>query len=105
MQYLFNTKGMHIANLIYAKLYAPTGEHIGHYLEKEKIVIDIKGRYLGEIIQQDRLLSNQVSPLRYSQHPALGNHGAVGQYGQAGQSGHFNMGQAYQDVATPWLKS
>lgn len=105
MQYLFNSKGQHIANLRQEKLYAPTGENIGHYLEKEKIVIDVKGRYLGEIIQDNRLVVNPVSPLRYSQHAALGNHGQGGQFGYAGQHGQLNFGQAYQDVVTPWMKA
>ena len=62
MKYLFDSKGRHIANFINNQLYAPTGENIGHYLEKEEIFIDFSGRYLGEIILDNRLMYNRSSP-------------------------------------------
>ncbi|MBB4398487.1 hypothetical protein [Bradyrhizobium sp. ERR14] len=62
MQYLFNSRGQHIANLVNGQLHAPTGQNIGHYLEGQAIFIDMRGRYLGEIIFENRLLSRRNSP-------------------------------------------
>ena len=41
MKYLFNSKGKHIANLVNGQLHSPTGTNIGHYLEKEKTLLEI----------------------------------------------------------------
>ena len=37
MQYLFNSKGTHIANFVNDQLYAPFGENIGHYMKNNGI--------------------------------------------------------------------
>jgi hypothetical protein len=62
MQYLFNSKGKHIANFVNGQLHAPAGRNIGHYWEEEQIFIDMRGRYLGEFFREDRLLFNRQSP-------------------------------------------
>ena len=36
MEFLFNSKGKHIANLVNGQLHAPSGQNIGHYMPKEK---------------------------------------------------------------------
>ena len=47
INYLFNSCGEHIANLVNGQLHAPTGQNIAHYLANEKIFIDMYGRYSG----------------------------------------------------------
>lgn len=55
MEYLFNSKGKHIATFSNGLLYNSIGRNIGCYLNNEKIFIDLQGRYLGEIINTNRL--------------------------------------------------
>ena len=62
MEYLFDSKGNHIANLVNGHLHDPSGQNIGHFLSNEKILIDMRGKYLGEIVQGNRLLFNKTSP-------------------------------------------
>lgn len=64
MQRLFSSTGKHIANFVSGQLHAPTGQNIGHYLEQQQIFIDMMGRYLGEIVQENRLMFNRQSPYR-----------------------------------------
>lgn len=56
MKYLFDSTGRHVANLVNGQLHAPTGENIGHLLPDHGIFIDMSGRYLGEIVYNDRLM-------------------------------------------------
>ena len=83
IEYLFDSKGCHIANFINDQLYAPTGENIGHYLEKEKIFIDFKGHYVGEIVLDNRLMYNRASPYKSKKFVRYGDSGNVGSYGRA----------------------
>ena len=53
---LHDSHGKHIANLVNGQLYDTHGRNIGHYLTREGIFIDMKGRYLGEIVNKKRLL-------------------------------------------------
>lgn len=81
MEYLFDSKGNHIANLVNGHLHAPSGQNIGHFLSNEKILIDMQGKYLGEIVQGNRLLFNKTSPYLNVNFGSYGNYGNVGNYG------------------------
>ena len=98
MEYLFNSKGKHIANLVNDQLHAPTGNNIGHYLTREKIFIDMNGRYLGELIHVNRLMYNNSSPYRSVNFGNHGNYGNVGNYGNPGNHGSIGMIGGYRDV-------
>ena len=43
MDFLFNSKGKHIANLINGQLHALSGKNIGHLMDNENIFIDMRG--------------------------------------------------------------
>jgi hypothetical protein len=95
---LFDTRGRHIANLIDGHLYTPAGRNIGHYMETECIVIDMSGRYLGEIVFENRLLRR-----RGSQHVELnlgvqGNLGDRGHMGDPGNYGESGKPEDYVDI-------
>ena len=62
IEFLFNSRGQLIANFVNGQLHAPTGQNIGHYLEAQGIFIDMSGRYLGEIVQKNRLMYKRFSP-------------------------------------------
>jgi len=98
MEFLFNSKGNHIANFVNGQLHSPTGQNIGHYLEHEKIFIDMDGRYLGEIILNNRLMFNRFSNYRNVYFGIYGNYGNVGNYGNPGNYGNIGMISGYQDV-------
>lgn len=103
MDFLFNSKGQHIANLVNGQLHAPTGQNIGHFLEAKGIFIDMHGRYLGEIIQKNRLMYNRSSPHKNTNYGNYGNYGNAGNYGNPGNYGSIGTIGGYQDVETPWL--
>ncbi|HLX84834.1 MAG TPA: hypothetical protein VKR59_13105 [Terriglobales bacterium] len=104
MTFLFNSRGQHIANMVGKQLHAPNGENIGHYLENEKIFIDMHGRYLGEIISTNRLMYNRSSPHRGMSYGNYGNYGNVGNYGNPGNYGSIGIIAGFEDVDAAWLK-
>lgn len=102
MTFLFNSKGEHIANFVSGQLHAPHGQNIGHYRERENIFIDMQGRYLGEIVYQNRLLYNRSSPYRSVNFGNFGNYGNVGNYGNPGNYGSVAVSAGYEDVNADW---
>lgn len=95
MEYLFNSRGKHIANFVNSQLHAPTCQNIGHYLEVQGVFIDMSGRYLGEIIQINRLMYNQYSSHKNTNYGNYGNYGYPGNYRKIG---------GYNDIITPWMQ-
>jgi hypothetical protein len=98
INYLFNSHWEHIANFVNGQLHAPTGQNIGHYLANEKIFIDMHGRYLGEILYENRLLRNRASPYRPVNFGVYGNYGNVGNYGNPGNYGSIGLPGGYEDI-------
>jgi len=98
MKFLFNSRGSHIANLVNDQLHAPTGANIGHYMKSEGIFIDMHGRYLGEILYDDRLVYNNSSPYRSTNYGSYGNYGNVGNYGNPGNCGSIGLPGGYRDI-------
>ena len=68
--HLYNSDGQHIANLDSSQLYSVSGRHVGAYIDDAGIFIDLHGRYLGEIVQNDRLLEDPDSHFRERTFPA-----------------------------------
>lgn len=99
MKRLFNSKGQHIANFVKKQLYSPSGSNIGHYLESEEIFIDMRGRYLGEIIQENRLMYNNYSTYRNTNFGSYGNYGNIGNHGNPGNYGSIGTLSGYQDLS------
>lgn len=98
MKFLFNSKGKHIANLVNDQLHAPTGQNIGHFLKNYNIFIDMSGRYLGEVIFENRLMYNTASPYRSTNFGCYGNYGNVGNYGNPGNYGYIGTIAGYRDI-------
>jgi hypothetical protein len=104
MEYLFNSRGQHIANFVGKQLHAPTGENIGHYLSDQGFFIDMSGRYLGEIVHGNRLMFNRANPYRSTNFGAYGNYGNAGNYGNPGNHGSIGTIGGYEDVEAEWLR-
>ena len=98
IKYLFNSHGKHIANLSNDQLHAPAGGNIGHFLKNQGIFIDMSGRYLGEIIYDNRLVYNQSSTHRNVSYGNYGNYGNTGNYGNPGNYGSLGLPSGYIDV-------
>ncbi|MFG0675668.1 hypothetical protein [Delftia sp. WSY_7] len=98
MEYLFNSKGKHIANLVGGQLHAPQGKNIGHFLENQGIFIDMRGRYLGEIVSGNRLMRRRNSPHRSMNYGSYGNYGNAGNYGNPGNHGSIGSVGGFEDV-------
>src|SRR6476660_7756319 len=103
MTFLFNSKGKHIANFGNKQLYAPTGKNIGHYLERQQIFIDMHGKYLGEIVHNNRLMFNRSSGYGSVNFGSFGNYGSIGNYGNPGNHGSIGIIAGYQDVEAHWM--
>jgi hypothetical protein len=104
MEYLFNSRGRHIANLVNGQLHAPTGQNIGHYSEDQGVFIDMSGHYLGEIVHGNRLMYNRTSSHRAINYGRYGNYGNAGNYGNPGNCGSIGIVGGYEDVVTPWIR-
>ncbi len=104
MKFLFNSRGKHIANEVNDQLHAPTGKNIGHYLEQQKIFIDRKGKYLGEIVHNDRLMYNKTSPYKSTNFGVYGNYGNAGNYGNPGNHGNIGSVGGFEDIPVDKLK-
>lgn len=103
MRFLFNSRGKHIANLVNGQLHSPRGKNIGHLMQNHGIFIDMRGKYLGEIVLSDRLMYQRGSPHRGVSYGSYGNYGNVGNYGNPGNHGSIGTLAGYADVETPWL--
>ena len=98
MDYLFDSKGRHIANLRNGQLHAPSGRNIGHYLDAHDIFIDMSGRYLGEVVLENRLLYRTNSTHQSVSYGNYGNYGNIGNYGNPGSYGSIGMIAGFVDV-------
>lgn len=98
MEFLFNSRGEHIANFVNGQLHAPSGRNVGHYLSEEKIFINMSGHYLGEIIYENRLMYKLNSPYRSVNFGNFGNYGNVGNYGNPGNYGSIGLISGYRNI-------
>lgn len=102
MKHLHSSRGPHIANLVNSQLHSTSGSNIGHYLEQQGIFIDMYGRYLGEILYDNRLVYSRNSPYRNMSFGSYGNYGNVGNYGNygnhGGNHGAIGLPSGYQDI-------
>lgn len=98
MTFLFDSRSGHFANLVNDQLHAPGGSNIGHLMKKEGIFIDMQGRYLGEIVMNDRLMYNRSSGYRGTNFGNYGNYGNVGNYGNPGNYGSVGSIGGDEDV-------
>ncbi|RIX59297.1 hypothetical protein D3P08_03840 [Paenibacillus nanensis] len=89
MKFLFDSRGYLIANEVRGHLHSPSGQNIGHYRENERIFIDMSGRYLGEIVREDRQLYKTSSPYRSVSYGSYGNYGNPGNKGSIGSIGGY----------------
>lgn len=95
---LFDTRGRHIANLIDGRLYTPAGRNIGHYLDAYGILIDMAGRYLGEIVFGNRLLRRRTSRYLDMNLGIQSNFGDRSHLGDPGNYGDTGKPEDYIDV-------
>lgn len=104
MKYLFNSRGEHIANLVGNQLHAPSGANVGHLLPEQGIFIDMQGRYLGEVVHDNRLMYNNASGYRSTNFGNYGNYGNAGNYGNPGHHGSIGAIGGYTDVEADWMR-
>lgn len=98
MQRLFNSSGAHIANESDGRLYAPGGSNVGRFIDSAEIFVDLNGRYLGEIVSDNRLLSRRSSPYHSVNYGNAGNAGNIGNYGNPGNHGTIGIPGGFEDV-------
>jgi hypothetical protein len=98
MQFLFNSRGRYIANFVNGQLHSPSGSNVGHYLEQQGIFIDMRGRYLGEIVHENRLMYNRSSGHRSVNYGSYGNYGNVGNFGSPGNAGSIGSIGGFEDI-------
>ncbi len=98
MQYVYDSRGRYIAVIVGTRLFSRTGKNIGHWLERQEIFIDQKGRYLGELYERQRLLHNKYSPHLYNFFGLLGQFGTIGKNEDPGRVGIIGMPLGYADV-------
>jgi len=104
MKPLFSSRGEHIANLVNGRLHATTGQNIGHPMEGGQFFIDMRGRYLGEIVREDRLMRNRNSPHQSVNYGSYGNYGNVGNYGNYGNRGSIGSIGGFEDIPEELLR-
>ncbi len=95
MTRLYNSSGYHIANLVNGRLHAPTGENIGRQVDSGDLV-DISGNYLGEIVDENRLMKRLGRGVSGCFGNA-GTAGSIGNHGNPGNIGATTIG-GYDDV-------
>jgi hypothetical protein len=62
----------------------------------------MSGRYLGELIADDRLLRRTNSPYRSTNFGNYGNYGNAGNYGNPGRRGRIGSVAGFEDVDVSW---
>ncbi|GJG88788.1 hypothetical protein tb265_40570 [Gemmatimonadetes bacterium T265] len=104
MKRLFNSRGQHIANESGGRLYAPAGGNVGRQIDGAGIFVDLNGRYLGEVVYGDRLLSDQSSGYRATNFGNAGTTGSIGNAGDPGSHGAIGVPGGYEDIAPDRLR-
>ncbi|MGE5548924.1 MAG: hypothetical protein ACM3ZC_00130 [Bacteroidota bacterium] len=64
MNFLYDSRGQHVASEVNGLLYTAAGRNIGRYLDKYGVFVDLEGRYLGEILCINRLVQDRNSRYR-----------------------------------------
>lgn len=98
MKRFYNSRGTHIANESRGRLYATTGSNIGRYIETADIYVDLSGRYLGEVVANNRLMSNRSSGYRSTNFGNAGNSGNIGNAGNPGSAGSIGIISGFEDI-------
>jgi hypothetical protein len=62
MQLFFDRRGNYIAYVDCGRLHSLGGANIGHFVTPAGVFIDQSGRYLGEVVRGNRLMSRTRSP-------------------------------------------
>jgi hypothetical protein len=104
VKYLFDSRGYHIANEVNGQLHSPNGKNIGHFLPDHNFFIDMKGYYLGEVIFENRLMSQINNGYGRISFGAYGNYGNAGNYGNPGNYGYIGNVSGFKDVDREKLK-
>jgi len=98
MQPLYDSRGVHIANAVNDQLHAPSGANIGHFLRHEAIFVDLRGRYVGEIVMGNRLMRNRRSRFTSVNFGSRGNRGNAGSVGTRSSVARVWQVAGYEDI-------
>ena len=98
IEYLFDSKGRQVVTFFNGQLYTPNGRNVGHYLEEKGIFIDMLGRYLGEIVLDNRLLYKRTSPYKSVNFGERGDYGDIINYGSPKVPRKACVAYGYDDV-------
>ncbi len=104
MKFLFDLEGRHIANELNGQLYSTSGKHIGYFLSSHKIIIDMKGYYLGEVLFVNRLLFYLNNPWDGIHFGNMDDFGNIGDFGDPGNIGSIGMIPEYSNIDIHKLK-
>ena len=104
MKFLMDSCGEYIASVIDRRLYSPAGDNIGHYLPELDIFIDQSGRYLGEIVSDDRLMFGVASPHQAVGFAVGGNYGSIGASGRPVRRPDIGHVAGFADIPADRLK-
>lgn len=104
MKFLFDYKWNHIANVVNGELHGTTGKNIGHLMRYYNFFIDMKGKYLGEIIYKNRIIFNKNIACQSINFGVYGNLGNVGNYCNPVNYGSIETISGYSDIEFEKLK-
>jgi hypothetical protein len=98
MQFLFDSRGNHVANEVDGRLYSPKGKNIGHRLPALGVFVYLQGRYLGEVVRANRLMENERSPHKATAFSCNGDYGDGGNYGCPRSPGSVGRVAGHSDI-------
>lgn len=94
---IYNSHGKQVAVLSGDALYSLYGQFIAEFRPTDGVFVDLQGRYLGEIVEGDRLLENYVSGHHNRLFGLPGLRGSIGaSFGSLSSS--IFMPSGYRDV-------
>lgn len=104
MKYLFDNNGKHICNEVNGQLHSTNGKNIGHFLTDYNFYIDMNGKYLGEIVFDNRLLYKVNNAYENVNFCSYGNYGNIGNYGNPGNIGSIGTVPGFKKIDLEKLK-
>jgi hypothetical protein len=104
MQFLFDSRGNHVANEVNGRLHSPAGKNVGHLMAKLGVFVDLGGRYLGEVVRANRLMENHRSPHKETAFSCNGDYGNAGNYGSPASPGKVGKVAGHGDVEVDRLQ-
>lgn len=96
--HLFNSFGYHVATVYEGNIYTPEGKNLGRFEEELGVFLSLNGRYMGQIVEENRLALDTNWQFRHISFGLLGDSGSRAGWGRQADIGRCVLPKDFEDV-------